>query len=164
MKAFALEAALAALVLVLSVSAVLRAGGLPLLDAPVPVPPAAPRQPAGMTNAMLERAREDVIRRNPFRINRSPGAVRIGDNATGAVAPARQFSVVPARPALVIRAIVGGPPWSAVVDGLPNGTPVTVVREGDAFADLRIGTITRDTVVAIVRDSAWKYGVYRDRQ
>lgn len=160
MKRHTLEIGFAALALALGVSAARQAAGDQLLDAPVPVPPAAAQSSARASSAVLERARDNLVRRNPFRINRAPGA-RAGQPTALASMSAPVTRIPMPRPSLTVRAIVGGPPWSALVDGLPNARGATVVREGDRFDWITIGAITRDTLTAAAGDTAWKFGVPR---
>ena len=69
---------LVVLALALVASAVRRAAGDELMSAPVPVPPPAPRTVPLASAGALERARATLVRRNPFRINRAPGLIRVG--------------------------------------------------------------------------------------
>jgi hypothetical protein len=74
--------------------------------------------------------------------SRSPGG-------SGAPAVARS------RPTLVLKAIVGGPPWQAAVDGIPGQPPGTVVRAGMRFEHLVIRLVSRDSVVVQLPDTTW---------
>lgn len=164
MKRRVTEVALTLLALMLGASAVRRAAADESLTAPVPVPPAAPRPAPRLSAAALESAGENVVRRNPFRISRAPGIVRVGQPVASSAGESRPMVIAPVKPNLIVRAIVGGPPWSALLDGLPNGVAGVVVREGDVFGTLRIGAITPDTVAAMERDSVWKFTVNRNPQ
>ena len=74
-------------------------------------------------------------------------------------APARQ-----ARPNLTLRAVMGGPPWLAVVDGLPGGVGDGVtVRAGDTFDKLVIRSVGSDTVIVQAPDTTWKLTIPRRR-
>ena len=86
---------------------------------------------------------------DPFRLSNTPARVRFLFPASG-VAPS-----VPVRPLLVLRAVVGGPPWSAIVDGIPGQSGGTVVTAGQAFDVLRIRRVSRDTVVVQMADTTW---------
>jgi hypothetical protein len=162
MKRPVLEAGLAVLTLTLTAAAVRRAAGTELLNAPVPVPPAAHKAAPYPSAAALDRARTNLIEENPFRINRLPGLVRVGQPLEQTVASVSPARIAIPRPQLTVRAIVGGPPWSALVEGLPNTSGSVVVRTGEAFDWITIGDITRDTLVAAARDTAWKYSVHRE--
>ena len=56
---------------------------------------------------------------------------------------------------LVLKAIVGGPPWQAVLDGVPGEPPGTVVEAGSDIGGFRVFAISRDSVVIGRRDSTW---------
>ena len=100
-------------------------------------------------------AAEDVIVANdPFRLANEPALVRYdpaneSDVATTIAGSAR------VRPNLILKAIVGGPPWQAVIDGLPGQPPNTVVRAGTAYDKLVARAVTRDSVVIQGPDTAW---------
>jgi hypothetical protein len=164
MKRNVLEVSLAVLALTLAASAARRAAGDPFVDAPVPVPPAAQGSVGHASAAALARAQASLVRRNPFRINHSPAIIRVGQAAERITVDTPAGPLPPVRPELLVRAIVGGPPWSALVERLPTSSGAVVVREGDVFGTLTIGVITRDTLALIERDSVWKFAVHRNPQ
>jgi hypothetical protein len=95
-----------------------------------------------------------VAARNPFRVGRVPSTVAyvpaIQRNATVVQAPP------PApKPALVLKGIVGGPPWMALMDGLPGEAPGALVRAGATFDKVTIRAITRDSVIVQFPDTTW---------
>src|SRR6478735_2964269 len=71
----------------------------------------------------------------------------------------RDESVSPAvpliRPTLVLKAIIGGPPWQAVIDGIPGQPPGTIAGPGARFDRLVVRSVTRDTVVVQGPDTTW---------
>lgn len=90
-----------------------------------------------------------AVRHAPFRLGATAPTVRFGSEPA-APAPAP----VPL-PSIAVLAIVGGPPWSALLEGLPNTDGETVVRIDDRFADIRIRTITALGVGLSNRDTSW---------
>jgi hypothetical protein len=64
------------------------------------------------------------------------------------------MTVAATLPPLSLRAIVGGPPWQAVLAGVP-GEPETMVAIGSDVRGLRVQSITRDEVVLRGGDSTW---------
>ena len=50
---------------------------------------------------------------------------------------------------------MGGPPWQAVIDGIPGLPAGTVVRSGNVFDKLTIRSVTRDSVFVQTPDTAW---------
>jgi len=108
----------------------------------------APRLPADS----LERAAEAIVTNDPFRLSNSPPAVRFDPTTDGGPAAAL---VAPPRPVFVLRAIVGGPPWQAVIDGLPGQPPATLVRAGSKFDRITVRAVTRDSVIVQGVDTSW---------
>lgn len=99
---------------------------------------------------------EDVrvtIERNPFRLSRLAADVRFGRPGAPAVEPA---AAPMARPTLVLRGIVGGPPWTAIIDGLPGQAAGTLAREGSIFDKLLVRTVTAAGVVVQAPDTTWQ--------
>lgn len=103
-----------------------------------------------------------VVSSDPFRIARVPATVAYnpvvdGGGAIVAIGPVR----LPVRPTLTLKAIVGGPPWQAIVDGIPGQTNGTVVRTGSTFDRLAVRVVTRDSVVVEGLDTSWTLGFHR---
>jgi hypothetical protein len=76
----------------------------------------------------------------------------------GAFVPALPVSVLTGHPAphasplqLVLRGVVGGPPWSAIVSGIPGTPGEIIMRLGDTVAGLWPSRIRPDT--AIIRNA-----------
>ena len=93
---------------------------------------------------------------DPFRIERKPANVAFG------VAPSTPAPSPSAgqRPRLVVTGILG-PPWRAVLEGIPGREGSIVVAEGQTLGDLRIRSIRRDTVVVAGLDTTWRLAVRR---
>lgn len=102
-------------------------------------------------------AAEDVIVTNDaFRLANAPASVRYEPDDEGATgAGVVSASAPPIRPNMVLKAIVGGPPWLAVIDGLPGQPANTVVRAGSAYNRLIARVVTRDSVVIQGPDTTW---------
>jgi hypothetical protein len=101
---------------------------------------------------------ERITSADPFRLDRKPAAVAYGSTDTvaahAAVQPAAQ------RPALALVGIVG-PPWHALVDGIPGRDGSTVLRNGQTIAGLRVGPITASTTTITGMDTTWHLTVKR---
>ena len=54
---------------------------------------------------------------------------------------------LPPQAQLVVQGIVGGPPWSVVVSGIPTVMGPTVLRPGDSVGGVSVVRIGRDSVV-----------------
>jgi hypothetical protein len=61
----------------------------------------------------------------------------------------------PPRPRLLLRGIVGGPPWDAIVEGFPNHEGSYVVRAGDSLAGLKVRSVRGDAVMIRGMDTTW---------
>jgi hypothetical protein len=123
-------------------------------------PPAPRRVPA----ARLEAAAAAVTGGNPFRLDRIPAPV--GFNQPGGMMPGipDYTPPPPPRPQLAVTGIVG-PPWQAVLEGVPGreGAGV-VVRRGDVLGELRVRDVTATTVVVSAPDTTWRLTVRRPWQ
>lgn len=110
---------------------------------------AAPLPSAPEETPLLSLAQE-VTSRNPFRLSNRPSLVRHGEQPIAhAVAPLAY------RPTLSLKAIVGGPPWTALIAGIPGVVGIAMVSRGDRVDLLEIRSITRDTVVLRGTDTTW---------
>lgn len=60
-----------------------------------------------------------------------------------------------AKPQLTLLAMAGGPPWRALVSGVPGASGSTVVDEGRPLPQLTIRRIARDTLWIAGFDTVW---------
>lgn len=99
-----------------------------------------------------------IVDSDPFRLDRKPAAVAYGAMpdtlANRATAPA------PPRPPLVLVGIVG-PPWRALVDGMPGHDGSVVLRAGQTIAGLRVRDVTAVTATISAVDTTWHLAVKR---
>jgi hypothetical protein len=120
----------------------------------------APAEPFGIDGERLTDAGRSTLGGNPFRLDRAPAPV--GQSASdfdpdfgpGATMPAPP----PFRPPLAVSGIAG-PPWRAVLDGVPGREGGVVVARGDELGDLRIRDVTATTVVVVGSDTTWRLHV-----
>jgi hypothetical protein len=131
------------------------------------VPPGLHRRSVNVTfdEDSLASAADVVVDGDPFRIANAPTSVAYAPTTDGPqqigaaiVAPVR----VP-HPVLVLRAIVGGPPWQAIVDGLPGEPPGTIVNAGMIVSSLKIRSVSRDTVLVQGTDTTWRLTLGRSQ-
>jgi hypothetical protein len=106
---------------------------------------------SNMTDSVSDAA-DLTIDNDPFRLTNSPPSVRF-DVATDGVA--QGVTVRPPRPVLVLKAIVGGPPWQAVIDGIPGQPPSTIAESGKRFDKFLVRAVTRDSVIVQGPDTSW---------
>jgi hypothetical protein len=64
------------------------------------------------------------------------------------------------RPMLTLKAIAG-PPWRAIIDGLPGQPNAVVVGVGSVFDRLTIKSVSRDNVVVQTPDATWVLSLSR---
>jgi hypothetical protein len=127
----------------------------------VPQPlPAAWAEPRRFAADSIDGSVAYTVANDPFRLSRQPASV--------AYAPAREGMVPPPiirapRPNLVLRGIVGGPPWRAIIEGIPGHDGGTLLRQGDTVAALLVRAIGRDTVIIKGADTTWRLTVTRSR-
>jgi hypothetical protein len=108
--------------------------------------------------AAIMRAAEAAIDGDLFRPDRD------GTDSPPPAAPLVNATVPPPaapKPRLVLRGIIGGPPWDAVLEGIPGSQRSVVVRTGDSIAGLKIRLIRRDTVTVHGLDTTWTLTIAR---
>ena len=105
-----------------------------------------------LNDSVLDDAADATITNDPFRLANEPSLVRFEPAAEGG-APASAAPTV--RPTLVLKAIIGGPPWQAVIDGIPGQPAGTVASAGTRFDQFVVRSVSRDSVVVQGRDTAW---------
>ena len=112
----------------------------------------APERP--VAESLLAEAEELAVANDPFRLSNAPPEVPF-DPHEEAVVGGRVVAAVSVRPSFSLKGIMGGPPWQAVVDGLPGQPPGVVVREGERFDKLVVRSVTRDSVIIQGPDTGW---------
>lgn len=128
------------------------------------VPSAFPlsRAPGFVTDDSLEEAAGATVVNDPFRLVNRPSDVRFESRSEGGGVGAPP-PPPPLRPTMQVRAIMGGPPWMAIVDGIPGQPAGVIVRSGSMFEKITVRTVGRDTVVVQAPDTTWKLTLMRDR-
>ena len=122
-------------------------GGATEASRPKPVA-AAPAWHSERTDS-LEKWGDRVAAGDPFRLERRPATVRYGAQ------PEANPSPVGTRPALVLKGIIGGPPWEALLEGLPDRQGIVIAHRGDRFATLRIRAVSATGVTVEGADTTW---------
>ena len=125
---------------------------------------ATPPEPARVPRERLAAAARSVAGGNPFRLDRVPAPIGYDQppvpGMPGAFpgAPPPYQPPPPMRPQLLVSGIVG-PPWQALLEGVPGREGAVVVRRGDVLGDLRVRDITQTTVVVASPDTTWRLTV-----
>lgn len=92
---------------------------------------------------------------DPFRTARQPSQVAYDPAHAGEPQPAAAH-VGPNIPSLSVAGIVGGPPWIALVNGVPGRDGSASVRAGDTIAGTRVISIARTSVTFGMADTTWR--------
>jgi hypothetical protein len=163
------EAALWLLAAVLLAVGASRWRGAALAESPAAatavgtVPPEPVRVPAERLSA----AARTVAGGNPFRLDRAPAPVGFAQPEDGGMMgggmPPPYQPPPPPRPPLAVSGIAG-PPWRAVLEGVPGRDGGVVVQRGDVLDDLRIREVTATTVVVAAPDTVWRLTLRRTWQ
>ena len=100
-------------------------------------------------------AGDAVVWDNLFRLSRQSASVETAESD-------RPAPPVPARvqPPVRLRA-TAGPPWSAVIDGLPGAQAGLVVGTGDVVGPYTVVHIGVDRVMIRDRDTTWTFAFSR---
>jgi hypothetical protein len=91
---------------------------------------------------------------------------RAADTATAGPSDGSQADGAPPpspKPQLVLRGLLGGPPWDAILEGVPGREGEVVVRPGDVVGGLTIRAIRRDTVIVTGADTTWRLTIGRPK-
>ena len=115
------------------------------------------RNPSAPDSALLRESAEGIVARDPFRLDRVPADVRFDPD------PAPAPPEAPPRPSVVAPVLRGitGPPWQALLEGLPGHERAVVARVGSVFGELVVSHIGRDTVIVQAPDTSFTLTVRR---
>ena len=121
--------------------------------------PARTRTPTlAFTRSALRAAAEATVANDPFRLSNSPPDV---DAAIRSQSAKQSGPTRAPHPALVLKAITGGPPWQAIVAGMPGQSGDALVAPGAVFGALTVQSITRDAVIVHAADTTWTLSLKR---
>ena len=120
-------------------------------SAPVPVIPSLAAVIRRPTPDSLESAVGDIADGNLFRSDRESADER----AAPMPVPMGMPPVASSKPRLVLKGILGGPPWDAIIEGIPGRDGAVVVRAGQSVAGVAVRSVRRDTVFARGFDTTW---------
>jgi hypothetical protein len=122
----------------------------------------APRALRHIDPDSLSAAASAVAAGDPFRLDRHPATVAYRPELDGTPPPSPPPK--PPHPVLALAGIVGGPPWEALLSGVPGRDGTVLVRKGDTLGDLKVRAVGRDTVVVQGADTTWKLTLVRPWQ
>lgn len=125
--------------------------GPPKPDTPVSVAPAVTAvqglEPRDSTSVAA--AAGLVAARNPFRLDRQPVDVEFPESPADVQPPAS------ARPILVLRGLIGGAAWDAIIEGVPTIRGTALVRSGDVIGELFVRDVSGERVLIEGMDTTW---------
>jgi len=98
-------------------------------------------------DSTLADAARILVDTDPFRLNRTPPSVAFGAKPV----TDHRLSTPPLR--LTLHGVVGGPPWRAVIDGIPGKPTNTVVAQGATIGSLVVVEVGADSVVIQTPDT-----------
>jgi hypothetical protein len=107
-----------------------------------------------LSSVQLDSAVVDFVDGDPFRLTNQPSRVRYNALPTETAADAPAIARDP-RPTMTLRAVAGGPPWQALIEGIPGRGQPTLVRPGSVIEKVIIRLITRDSVVVRTGDTTF---------
>jgi len=110
----------------------------------------------------LDSAAKAMASSDPFRLERRPSTVPYGAEQEGA--PVAPPPPKPPKPKLALVGIVGGPPWVALLDGVPGRNGSVLVHAGDTLVGLRVRTLGPKGVTITGLDTTWKLTLERPWQ
>jgi hypothetical protein len=130
-----------------------------------------PPEPRRVPRDRLAAAGQTVTGGNPFRLDRAPAPIGFTQpgmmgmpGMEGMPGPIPEYAPPPPpRPQLLVSGIVG-PPWQALLEGVPGREGAVVVKRGDVLGDLRIREITESVVVVASPDTTWRLAVRKPWQ
>jgi hypothetical protein len=100
-------------------------------------------------------AADSVALTDPFRLDRHPSQATLAPATT--ISP----SAVSEPLHLALTGVSGGPPWHAIVSGIPGHDAGMVVNAGDTVGGIKVRAIRRDTVIVQTRDSTLTFTLIR---
>ncbi len=119
---------------------------------------AAPTRPARDT---LESAVDEIADRNLFRPERTSAEQHPSTQPTMPMAMPQPPS---SKPRLVLRGVLGGPPWDAIIEGIPGHDGSVVLRAGQSLGGITVRAVRRDTAYARGLDTTWALPLARSWQ
>jgi len=99
----------------------------------------------------LDSAASHVMTHDPFRLERKPA------NVAFSIAPPAIVGAPPPGPPvrIALQGMIGGPPWRAIVSGIPGHDGTIMVSSGDTLGGVTIRRIDRSGITVRVKDSTW---------
>ena len=100
-----------------------------------------------------------IAANDPFRAARHASPIAYRPELEGIAPPPPPPK--PPHPVLILVGVLGGPPWDALLDGIPGKDGSTMVHAGETIGGLRVRSITRDSVIVQGADTTWRLALKR---
>jgi hypothetical protein len=123
--------------------------------------PAIPAAPPRAIPDSLESAVEVIANLNLFRPERTSAEQHSSAQPTTAMTMPQPPS---AKPHLVLRGVLGGPPWDAIIEGIPGREGSAVLRAGQSLGGVTVRAVRQDTAWARGFDTTWTLTLGRSWQ
>lgn len=107
----------------------------------------------GADTTGLASATAELRSRNPFRLARRP--TDIVHNPWQPPAPPTPPPPAAPRPVLTLAGILGGPPWLALIEGIPGAEGGALLALGGEAQGVRFKRLGGDTVFLVGFDTTW---------
>ena len=104
----------------------------------------------------MRQAADSVASTDPFRLDRHPLRQTLATPAAASPSDAMISALH-----LELNGVSGGPPWRAIISGIPGHDGAVVVNAGDTVGGIKFRTIRRDTVIAQTKDSTITFTLKR---
>src|SRR5262249_2886751 len=114
-------------------------------------------EPLSAPSAPAATELDATVEHDPFRLERHASPIAYRPELEG-VPPPPPPPKQP-HPVLSVSGILGGPPWDALVDGVPGHDASTLVHQGDVLGTLKVKSVTRDSVIITGEDTTWRLGL-----
>jgi hypothetical protein len=109
---------------------------------------------SGLDTSRLSGSATNLREHDPFRFDRTAARVRF--NPSGPVGqPGVAPPPAPPRPVIRLVGIIGGPPWTALVEGVPGRESGVLLRIGEASGGVRVTSLAGDSGVFAGFDTVW---------
>jgi hypothetical protein len=146
----------AAVLLAVALLGAIREGRTRIADQGSGLPTAAPLVPPSAPPVQVLDATVD---HDPFRLERHASPIAYKPELEGVAPPPPPQR--PPHPTLTVSGILGGPPWDALLEGVPGHDGSMLVHPGDVIGTLKIRSVSRDTVVVTGDDTTWHLALKR---
>jgi hypothetical protein len=115
--------------------------------------PAVATAPARPNTDSLESAVEDIADNNLFRPERT--SAEEPAQAPVAMQMGMPMPSPSTKPRLVLRGMIGGPAWEAIIEGIPGRDGSVVLRTGQSVGGITLRSVRKDTAYARGFDTSW---------